>query len=234
VIGSGPTAPDRSTFGNALEILDGFGLRERVPPSVRERLEQGAAGRIQETPKPDDPLFARVANDVIGTNQLVVDAAAERARALGLRPHVLTRELQGEARDVAPDLVAMGREIRAGRGPVPPPACIIAGGETTVTVRGQGSGGRCQELALAAALELEDSDGVVVLAAGTDGTDGPTDAAGAIADGRTVARAREKGYDPRARLDDNDSHAVFAALGDLVVTGPTNTNLLDLYLVLVA
>lgn len=233
VIGSGPTAPDASTFGEALGTLDRFGLRQRAPASVRERLERGARGEIAETPKPDDPIFERVANAVIGNNQLVVDAAASRAAVLGLAPHVLTRSLHGEARDVARELVALGREISAGRGPVAPPACLIAGGETTVTVRGEGIGGRCQEFALAATLELEGVAGLVVLAAGTDGSDGPTDAAGAIADGDSAARARHQGLDPRAHLDRNDSNPVFAALGDLVVTGPTNTNLLDLYLVVI-
>jgi glycerate 2-kinase len=233
VIGSGPTAPDASTFGEALAILDRFDLRHCAPASVRDRLERGARGDIAETPKPDDSIFGRVTNAVIGNNQLVVDAAASRAAALGLAPHVLTRSLHGEARCLARELVALGREIAAGRGPVAPPACLIAGGETTVTVRGDGIGGRCQEFALAAALELEGRDGLVVLAAGTDGSDGPTDAAGAIADGDSAARARHQGLDPRAHLDRNDSNPVFAALGDLVVTGPTNTNLLDLYLVLI-
>jgi hydroxypyruvate reductase len=234
VIGSGPTAPDASTFADALAILDRFDLRGRMPGSVRERLERGARGEIAETPKPDDPLFARVDNVVIGNNQIVVDAAAERARALGFLPHVLTRSLSGEARVAGRELVALGRDIRAGRGPVAPPACVIAGGETTVTVTGGGRGGRCQELALSAMIEMDGAEGLTVLAAGTDGTDGPTDAAGAIADGGSAGRARREGEDPRARLGDNDSYPLFARLGDLVVTGPTNSNLLDLYLVLVA
>ena len=234
VIGSGPTAPDQSTFGEALSILDRFGLIGRGPAAVRERLERGARGEIAETPKADDPVFRRVHNAVIGNNELVVSASAERARALGVTPHVLTRSQSGEAREAARDLVALGRGITEGRGPVPRPACLIAGGETTVTVRGAGAGGRCQELALAAAIELEGRGDIAVLAAGTDGTDGPTDAAGALADGDSAVRARRLGLDPRARLDANDSNPVFAALGDLVVTGPTNTNLLDLYLVLVA
>jgi glycerate 2-kinase len=233
VIGSGPTAPDASTFGEALGILDRFDLRQRAPASVRERLERGVRGETAETPKPDDAIFERVVNVVIGNNQLVVDAAASRAAALGLAPHVLTRSLHGEARDAARELVALGGEIAAGRGPIAPPACLIAGGETTVTVRGDGIGGRCQEFALAAALELEGRDGMAVLAAGTDGSDGPTDAAGAVADGESASRARHQSLDPRAHLYRNDSNRVFAALGDLVITGPTNTNLLDLYLVLV-
>lgn len=234
VIGSGPSAPDVSTFGEALAILEQFEIRDRAPGSVVRRLEQGSRGEIPETPKPDDPLFRQVTNVVIGNNALVVDAAAARAAELGFTPHVLTRRLQGEASQVARDLVQMARGIRAGLGPVAAPACVLASGETTVTVRGQGSGGRCQEFALAAALEMNGLEGIVVLAAGTDGTDGPTEAAGAVADGWTTRRAREHGHDPRARLEANDSHPVFASLGDLVMTGPTNTNLLDLYLVLVA
>lgn len=233
VIASGPTTPDVSTFAEALAILDRFELRSRTPAAIVERLERGARGEVPETPKPDDPVFRRVTNAVIGNNLLVVEAAAERARTLGYAPHVLTRALEGEARDAARRLVGLAREIQAGRGPVAPPACLIAGGETTVTVRGTGSGGRCQEWALAAALELDGVAGIVALAAGTDGSDGPTDAAGAVADGATVKRARERGDDPRTRLARNDSNPVFAALGDLLVTGPTNTNLLDLYLLLV-
>jgi hydroxypyruvate reductase len=233
VIASGPTAPDASTFADALAILDRFDLRSRAPAVILARLERGARGELPETPKPGDPVFHRVTNTVIGNNLLVVEAAAARARALGYAPHVLTRAQEGEARDVARALVGLAREIRAGRGPVAPPACLIAGGETTVTVRGAGRGGRCQEWALAAALELDGAEGIVALAAGTDGTDGPTEAAGAVADGATAQRARERGHDPRARLAENDSNPVFAALGDLVVTGPTNTNLLDLYLLLI-
>ncbi len=233
VIASGPTAPDASTFADALAILDRFDLRTRTPVSIVDRLDRGARGEIPETPKPDDPVFRDVTNTVIGNNALVVDAAAARARALGYAPHVLTRSLEGEAREAAGTLVGLARRIHDGRGPVAAPACVIAGGETTVTVRGRGLGGRCQEFALAAAIALDGVDGVVALAAGTDGTDGPTEAAGAVADGASARRARERGHDLAARLADNDSNPVLAALGDLVVTGPTNTNLLDLYLLLV-
>jgi glycerate 2-kinase len=234
VIASGPTAPDASTFGEALAILERFRIRERAPASVIERLEQGARGQIPETPKVDDPLFRHVTNVVIGNNTLVVDAAAARAHQLGFAAHVLTRSLEGEARLAARDFIQLARRIKAGLGPVAAPACVLASGETTVTVRAGGTGGRCQEFALSAALEMEGLDGVVVLAAGTDGTDGPTPAAGAVADGLSARRAREQHGDPRASLEANDSHRVFAGLGDLVVTGPTNTNLLDLYLVLVS
>lgn len=233
VIASGPTTPDVSTFAEALDILDRFALRERAPQSIVQRLEQGVRGQLPETPKPGDPLFARVRNTVIGNNALVVEAAAARARELGFTPHVLTRSLEGEAREVARQFVQMARATRAGRGPVAPPACVIAGGETTVTVRGRGKGGRCQEFALAAALDMEGLRDVVMLAAGTDGTDGPTEAAGAMVDGESVARARARGADPAASLAENDSHDLLVGIGDLVTTGPTNTNLLDLYLALV-
>jgi hydroxypyruvate reductase len=233
VIASGPTAPDDSTFAEAMRILDRFDIRDQVAPSIVTRLQQGIEGKIAETPKPGDPLFERVRNRIIGNNTVVVDAAAAAARTLGLTPLVLTRTLEGEAVDVGRRFAAMARDLKAGRGPVAPPCCVIAGGETTVTVRGQGNGGRCQELALAAAIELEGLTGAVVLAAGTDGSDGPTTAAGAIADGESARRARAAHVDLAARLADNDSHAALEPLGDLLLTGPTNTNLLDLYLIVV-
>jgi len=233
VIASGPTTPDVSTFAEALDILDRFALRERAPQTIVQRLEQGGRGEIPETPKPGDALFARVRNTVIGNNALVVDAAAARARELGFTPHVLTRALEGEAREAAGRFVELVRTIRSGRGPVTAPACVIAGGETTVTVRGRGKGGRCQEFALAAALGMDGLRAVVILAAGTDGSDGPTEAAGATVDAASAARARAQGVDPLACLAENDSNAVLARTGDLLVTGPTNTNLLDLYIALV-
>ena len=234
VIASGPTTPDVSTFAEASAILEHFDLKTRTPRSILERLERGARGEVSETPKPGDAIFTGVRNTVIGNNTLVVEAAAARARALGFAPHVLTRAFEGEAREAAGQLVEMARNITTGRGPVGPPACVIAGGETTVTIKGKGRGGRCQEFALAAALAMDGMRDVVILAAGTDGSDGPTDAAGALADGESAERARARGLDPAGRLADNDSHPVFATLGDLVVTGPTNTNLLDLYLLLVS
>jgi len=222
VIASGPTAPDPTTFADALEVLARRGLSGRVPPSVARRLEAGRAGEIQETPKPGDPLFERVANVVIGNNALVTDAAAATARRLGYRTDLATRELQGEARDVAREFIARARRL-------PPPACLIAGGETTVTVRGPGKGGRCQEFALAAALALEPTDRITILAAGTDGTDGPTDATGAIVDAGSIARGSAAGADARRALADNDAYRFLRASDDLLVSGPTRTNLLDLY-----
>jgi len=225
VIASGPTAPDPSTYAEALAILERRGIVERTPLAIVERLRAGVAGTAAETPKPGDPLFARVANVVIGNNALVVDAAAAEAARLGYRPQVLTRSLQGEAREVARDLLDRARAL-------PAPAALIAGGETTVTVRGHGRGGRCQELALAAALSLTAEESLVVLAAGTDGTDGPTDAAGGLIDAGTIGRGRAVGVDARRALDDNDAYTFLTATDDVVVTGPTNTNLLDLYVVI--
>jgi hydroxypyruvate reductase len=225
VIASGPTAPDPTTFADALEVLGRRGVLDRVAPSVRNRLEAGARGEIAETPKPGDPLFASVTHVVVGNNRRVVDAAARSAEALGYRARVATAAVEGEARDVALKLTAEARSLA-------PPACLVAGGETTVTVHGRGQGGRCQEFALAAALSVRADDELTVLAAGTDGTDGPTDAAGAVVDAGTIARGRGEGRDPDLALRDNDAHTFLRAAGDLVVTGPTFTNLLDLYIVL--
>jgi hydroxypyruvate reductase len=225
VIASGPTAPDPTTFAEALTVLQQRGVAYLVPTAVRARLEAGARGEVEETPKVGDPAFERVTNVVIGNNALVVDAAAAEAARRGYRAEVLTRGLQGEAREVARELVARARAL-------PQRACLIAGGETTVRVQGKGKGGRCQEFALAASLELSAADRLVVLAAGTDGTDGPTDAAGAIVDATTVARGERAGRSARAALDDNDAYTFLSGAGDLLITGPTNTNLLDVYLLL--
>jgi hydroxypyruvate reductase len=233
VIASGPTAPDETTFAEALAVLGRFGLMERVPATVLSHLEQGVRGEIPETPKAADPVFRRVTNHVIGNNRLVVEAAEAKARALGFNTYLLTCSLQGEAREAARQFADLARQIRSSGQPVSPPACVIAGGETTVRLRGKGTGGRCQEFCLAGALSLKETPDVLVLALGTDGSDGPTDAAGALADGQTVRRGKGMGLDASVCLEDNDSYRFFSALGDLVTTGPTNTNLLDLYLLFV-
>ena len=233
VIGSGPAAPDPSTFADAAEVLDRYGIRDKVPAAVRARIDQGVASTLDETPKPGDKLFARVRNTVVGGNRLALDAAARHARQLGFRTLVLSSSVAGETREIARMHAAIAREVAEFGRPVKPPACIITGGETTVTLRGGGLGGRNQEFVLAAAIELAGSAGVVVLSGGTDGTDGPTDAAGAIADGGTVAAAAAKGLDARRYLDDNDSYHFFEAAGGLLITGPTRTNVMDVRLVLV-
>jgi hydroxypyruvate reductase len=229
VIGSGPTAPDASTFAGALAILEKFDLLERVPAAVRLRLDRGARGELPETPKPGDRLFRGVRNVLVGNNRLALDAAAARARALGFRTLVLSSEIQGETREIARMHAAIAREIVSTSRPVKAPACIITGGETTVTLHGDGLGGRNQEFVLAAALEIAGLRHVVVLSAGTDGSDGPTDAAGAIADGDTLRRNPEA----RRYLDRNDSYRYFQPLNDLVITGPTNTNVMDVRIILV-
>lgn len=233
VIGSGPTAPDASTFSAARGILEKYGLLDRIPGSVRSRIERGIAGELPETPKADDPAFERATNLVVGSNRLAVDAAARKAKELGLRPVVLSTLIEGETRDVARMHAAIAREVLLSGRPARPPVCLISGGETTVTLRGEGMGGRNQEFVLAAAIDLSGCDGVVVLSGGTDGTDGPTDAAGAIADGATLCRAEQMGLDARRYLAANDSYHFFEPLGDLLKTGPTNTNVMDVRLVLV-
>jgi hydroxypyruvate reductase len=229
VIGSGPTAPDASTFTTASDVLCKYSLMANVPESVYDRINGGSLGEIADTPKPGDPIFRRVTNSVVGSNRLALTAAARRARELGYRTLILASEIEGETREIARMHAAIAREIvRAGQ-PVKPPACIITGGETTVVLHGQGLGGRNQEFALAAAIDIAGLPDVLVFSAGTDGTDGPTDAAGACADGHTL----ERKPDARRYLDDNDSYRYFGELNDLVKTGPTNTNVMDVRLILV-
>jgi glycerate 2-kinase len=229
VIGSGPTVPDRATFADARAILEKYGILDKVPAAVRDRLSANAP----ETPKPGDKIFDRVQNLIVGSNWLAVDAAAREARALRYRTMVLSTSIEGETRDVARMHAAIAKEIRATGRPVKPPACVISGGETTVTIRGKGLGGRNQEFALAAALDIAGLKNVVILSAGTDGTDGPTDAAGAIADGTTISRARAAGLDAAKSLANNDSYHFFVLLGDLIKTGPTGTNVADIRILLV-
>lgn len=233
VIGSGPTAPDDSTFAAAMGILRKYGIEARVPATIRERLERGMAGEIEETPKPGEAVFEKVRNIVVGSNVLAVNAAVERAKALGYRTLVLSTFVEGETRDVAGVHAAIAREIHASGRPVKAPACVITGGETTVTIHGDGLGGRNQEFVLAAAMGVDGLAGTVVLSGGTDGSDGPTDAAGAIADGQTMSRARAMSLEAAAYLGRNDSYHFFEQLGDLVKTGPTNTNVMDVRMVLV-
>jgi glycerate 2-kinase len=228
VIGSGPTAPDASTFARVKSILDKYELWQRVPATVRQRIEAGLAGEIPETPKAGDAAFERTRNLVIGSNDLAVRAAAAQARALGFRTLVLSTFVEGETREVARMHAAIAKEIVHSGRPLRAPACIITGGETTVTLKGDGLGGRNQEFVLAAAIDIAGLPNVVILSGGTDGSDGPTDAAGAIADGHTLERL------PTARefLANNDSYHYFERLGDLLITGPTNTNVMDVRLIL--
>ncbi len=229
VIGSGPTAPDASSYARAGAILEKYGIASRVPASVRDRIDAGVKGLIAETPKPGDPVFLRVRNTIVGSNRLALRAAAKRARALGYRTLVLASGIEGETREIARMHAAIAREMATTGQPIQPPACVITGGETTVTIKGSGLGGRNQEFALASAMGIAGLSDTVVLSAGTDGTDGPTDAAGAIADGKTL----ERKPDAQRFLAGNDSYHYFESLGDLVITGPTNTNVADVRIILV-
>jgi len=234
VIASGPTVPDSSTFADCLKIVERYGLIQSLPEPVLDLLHRGAQGLIEDTPKAGDLVFAKVQNLVVGSNRAALFAAAAEARALGYQPLILSSFIQGEAREIALALVGIGKEMIATGNPISPPACILAGGETTVTIRGPGKGGRNQELALAAAIALEDWPGIALLSAGTDGTDGPTDAAGAFADGETCKEALQKGIKPLAYLLNNDSYNFFEPLGQLLKTGPTRTNVMDLICLLVS
>ncbi|MFO0581678.1 MAG: DUF4147 domain-containing protein [Anaeromyxobacter sp.] len=236
VIASGPTVADPTTYADALAVLDRYGVRGGAPRAAVRALEEGAAGRLEETPKAGDPALARTTNVLVGTNRQALLAAEARARALGYRTLVLTSRLTGEAREAALALLGIAGDVAGAGFPLAPPACVIAGGETTVTVKGTGKGGRNQELALAflAALpRARPAREVVLLAASTDGVDGPTDAAGAFASPALAGRAAALGLDPVAALAANDSHRFHGALGSLLRTGPTGTNVADVSIVLV-
>ncbi|MBW1988488.1 MAG: glycerate kinase [Deltaproteobacteria bacterium] len=233
VIASGPTAPDESTFSDCVRILHRYNLSGRMPRKVLDRIGRGQRGEVSETPKPGDPAFAKGSWRLVANARQSLFAAADKARELGYNTLILSAEITGETRDAALVHAGVAREVLASGNPVAPPACLLSGGETTVTIRGRGKGGRNMEFALASALALEGAEGVLVLSGGTDGTDGPTDAAGAWADGKTTQRAREMGLDPRRYLDDNDSYRFFEQAGGLLVTGPTKTNVMDLRVILV-
>ena len=233
VIASGPTSPDPTTFADSVAVLKRHGIWDRVPETVRRHLERGLAGEVPETPKPGNPLFEKVRNIIVGSGRHAAQAAMDRAQGLGYNAAILTTTLEGEAREVGKFLAALARElVRHGR-PLPKPAALVLAGETTVTVRGRGLGGRNQEVALSAAIGISGLPDAVVASVGTDGVDGPTDAAGGMVDGESLERMATAGVDPKAALDDNDSHHALGASGDLIVTGPTGTNVADLLLVLV-
>jgi hydroxypyruvate reductase len=213
--------------------LNKYNIRQKIPAAVLEHLERGARGEIKETPKAGDPVFKKTQNVIIGSNILAVKAAREKAQELKYHSLILSSFIEGETREVARVHAAVTKEILSTGSPVPRPACVISGGETTVTIRGKGLGGRNQEFVLAAAIGIDGLEDVVILSGGTDGTDGPTDAAGALADGETVRRAKAQGLDAEYHLRENDSYHFFKPLGDLLITGPTYTNVMDLRLVIV-
>ena len=230
-IASGPTVPDPTTFADAREILERYGLWETAPPSVQMLIADGERGLAQDTPKPGDECFNKVHSVVLGNCRSAAIAAVEYLKSQGLNTMLLTSSLEGEARTAGTLLSSIAAEIASSSNPAPKPAAVVASGETVVTVKGKGKGGRNQELALAAALKMQGIDGAVVASLSTDGVDGPTDAAGAIVDGETVERAKRLGLDLERFLADNDSYGFFSRLGDLIVTGPTGTNVNDISLI---
>lgn len=229
-IGSGPTVADPTTFAAAWRILERYDLVASSPESVKRYLSAGMRGSVEETPKPHDAIFARVHNYLLGSNRLALEAAASDARQRGFRVHILPELLSGDTTQAAH---AFAQQIRTHLVQDRSPTCLLAGGETTVQLTGTGKGGRNQEFALVVAQQLQGEAGWTLLSAGTDGIDGPTDAAGAYVDGDSVRRACAKGLDPHAALQDNDSYAFFAALGDLFQPGPTGTNVMDIKIVLI-
>lgn len=233
VIGSGPTVPDPSTFEEAWEILKKYGLLNEIAPSIRKHLQSGREGKVEETPKPGEAVFEKVSNILIGSNILALREAKKEAESLGFNTLILSSSIEGETREASRFHTAVAKEVISSGNPIPRPACILSGGETTVTIKGKGLGGRNQEFVLAGALEISGVEKVVLLSGGTDGTDGPTDASGALADHTTVHRAETMGLNPRAHLENNDAYPFFQKLGDLLITGPTHTNVMDVRIILV-
>lgn len=226
VIASGPTAPDSTTFADAMAIIQKYQIRDKTPLPILDQLERGMRGEIADTPKANDPLFARVTNVIVADNRIACESAAGEANARGYVAEIISTRVEGEACEIGAQLAMQASQAKG-------PRCLIAGGEPTVKLHGHGKGGRAQELVLSAARELAGTNNIVILSAGTDGTDGPTDAAGAIADGKTLARAEAQGLDANAFLENNDSYHFFHALDDLIITGPTNTNVNDLMIALI-
>ena len=230
VIASGPTVPDPSTYEQAYQILEKYDLLGRVPRSITTHLKEGQRGELPETPKPGDPLFERVQNVIIGSNIQAARAAVNQAQKEGLHTLLLTTWMQGEARQAGRFLAAVGHQINADNQPVVRPACVVVGGETTVTIKGDGLGGRNQEMALGAVSGFDGLPDSALITLATDGGDGPTDAAGAVVTGETQYQAHQMGFSPDDFLARNDSYNFFEPLGDLLKPGPTHTNVNDLAL----
>ncbi len=233
IIASGPSVPDSSTYRDCMDIIARYGISKKLPPAVFRHLQNGLKGLIPETPKPQDPIFNKTRNLIIGSNMEAIRSAKIKAQHLGYNTLILSSMIQGETREIARMHAAVAKEIRKTGHPLSPPACILTGGETTVTISGNGKGGRNQEFALAAAIDIDGHENIVIFSAGTDGTDGPTDAAGAVADTTTIKRASEKKTNAQEYLSNNDSYHFFQSINDLVITGPTQTNVMDLRIILV-
>ena len=230
-IASGPTAPDETTYKHALTVLKKFNLFKKVSPSVLDLLRKGEKGIIPETLKKDNPVFKKVTNIIVGNNKKALQAIKHQAVKLGFNAQIISAELSGEAREVAKSLANLALKTQKTSPNLP--LFLISGGETTVTVKGSGIGGRNTELALAFALEIAGIKGITLLSAGSDGTDGPTDAAGAIVNGDTVHKAKDLELDPERFLENNDSYNFFKKTGGLFITGPTGTNVMDIQIIVV-
>ncbi|NDJ75363.1 MAG: glycerate kinase [Chloroflexi bacterium] len=233
VIASGPTVPDTTTYAHAQAVIERYGVADTVPDAIWKHLMLGMSNGVAETPKPGDDELAEVYNVIVADNARGAEAAVRRAGKLGMNTLLLSTFIEGEAREVAQVLVGLAKEIMTHGRPVEPPACLVLGGETTVTVRGDGTGGRNQELALAAAITIQGLDRVLIASLATDGTDGPTDAAGGLVDGTTVERGAALGLSAVKALANNDAYPYLERTGDLLVTGPTNTNVNDIMAVFV-
>lgn len=228
VIGSGPTVPDETMFADAMNVLLKYAIVDQIPPAVSHHLLEGCAGRIADTPKATDPVFANTQNKIIGNNRMALEAASKKAIEFGYQPRIITHSLQGESstlgRIIAADAIAYRGRL---------PACFLYGGESTVTIKGNGRGGRNMELALAAGTQIVNHPNITILAAGTDGSDGPTDAAGAVVNAAIMRKALTSQYNPIHFLENNDSYSFFSAVNALLKTGPTQTNVMDLTIVLI-
>jgi hydroxypyruvate reductase len=234
VIASGPTVPDQSSWRDGWALVEKYALADALPPAIVDRLRAGLRGDIDDTPKPGDPSFARAHTQIVADNRLAAAAALRKATEMGYNTLLLSTFVEGEAAEVGKILAALGKEVRDSGHPIPAPACLVLGGETTVTLGTQpGKGGRNQELALAAALALRGLEGITVVSLATDGTDGPTDSAGAIVDGATVSRGDAAGLSALAHLRSHNAYPYLAAVDDLLLTGPTRTNVNDLMFVFV-
>jgi hydroxypyruvate reductase/glycerate 2-kinase len=233
VIASGPTSPDKTTYKDALKVLEKYKLMNKCPEKILVILQKGENGLTPETPKEGNKIFESVENIIIGSNKKALEAAKTKAESFGLQTEIISSEITGEARDVGTWLAKEAIKKKGSRGMGQGVRCLISGGETTVTVKGVGIGGRNMELALAFAMEIEGIEGITFLSAGTDGTDGPTDAAGAIVDGQTVARAKAIGFDPGTYLENNDSYNFFKQINELFITGPTGTNVMDIQIMVI-
>ena len=233
VIASGLFVPDNSTFASALEILKKYHIDDKVPPAVYSHISAGARGDIEENPGTGDGAFRKTTNIIIASNIIALKAARNTADGLGYHTMILSSLIEGDTQGAAQIHAAIAREVHASGNPLSKPACVISGGETTVVVKGNGLGGRNMEFALQASTLIDGYDNITMASIGTDGSDGPTDAAGAIADGTTLRRALSMGIKVKTYLESNDSYHFFEKTGDLVITGPTNTNVMDVRIMII-